>query len=207
MPKISLCMIAQDEEGCIAVGLENCQNYVDEIIILDGGSVDNTIEIARSYPKVMVYEHPFENHFARQKNRCMEYVTGEWLLWKDCDELYEDDALVNLQRLISTYPEFDAFAFARKNYLGGGLVNLTGHDYQTRFWKHGKGIHYEPEKHIHEGVIGFDNLMFLNMWIIHSKTYDMQMVDNRLYWDLGQEPPPGWTKQDGIWMNHELENS
>jgi glycosyltransferase involved in cell wall biosynthesis len=192
-------MITQDEEDCIAKNLESCIDYVDEIIILDGGSIDRTKEIATSIPKVKLYEFPFDQHFGNQKNRCQEKATCEWILWKDSDETLEFDALNNLQRLTmyEPYIQFDAFAFARKTFVDGLLMNLFEHDYQVRFWENGKGIHYEG--HIHEGVTGYDDLLMLNVWIIHNKTGAMQQKDNELYWSMGQLPPPGWTKESGHW--------
>ena len=200
MATISLCMIVQDEEHCLAKGIENCQDYVDEIVILDGGSVDRTMDIAKSYPKVRLYQFPFDRHFANQKNRCQELAQMEWILWKDSDETLEPDTLENLQRLTmyQPYMQYDAFAFARKTYVDGLLVNLMGHDYQVRFWKNGKGIHYDGE--IHEGVTGFENMLKLNVWIIHEKTGEMQQKDNELYWDMGQAPPPGWENINSKWI-------
>ena len=69
-------------------------------------------------------------------------------------------------------------------------MNLFDHDYQIRFWKNGSGIHYDGK--IHEGVTGFDNSLMLNVWIIHSKTGEMQQKDNELYWRMGQQMPPHW---------------
>lgn len=199
MATISLCMISLDEEHCIGKGIENCLEYVDEIVILDGFSADRTQEIALSYPKVKWYEMEWNNDFGGTKNLCMEKATCEWVLWKDCDETFEPDVLNNLQRLtlFEPYIQYDAFAFARKTYVDGLLVNLADHDYQVRYWKLGKDIHYEGK--LHEGVTGFENMMKLNVWIIHDKTTQMQQEDNERYWDMGQTPPAGWVKIKGKW--------
>ena len=201
MSTISLCMIAQDEEHCLAKGIENCQDYVDEIVILDGGSVDCTMDIAKSFPKVRLYQFPFDRHFANQKNRCQEKATCDWILWKDADETFELDVLENLQRLTlyKPYCDYDVFAFPRKTYLNDLLINLSELDFQIRFWKNNMGIHYVYR--IHEQIQGYDAAKKLNInaWIRHHKTPQMQQQDNELYWEMGQPVPPGWVKRNGTW--------
>jgi hypothetical protein len=122
-------------------------------------------------------------------------------LFKDCDETYELDVLENLQRLTlcEPYIQYDAFAFPRKTYVDGLLVNLGDYDYQIRYWRNHIGIKYNGE--IHEGVTGFedDKMLKVNGWIIHKKTSEMQQKDNELYWDMGQQTPPGWRKINGVW--------
>lgn len=201
MATISLCMIAQDEEEVLAENLVSAVDFVDEIIILDGGSVDKTRDIALSIPKVKVYEYPFDKHFGDQKNRCLAYATCDMILFKDADEQFENDILVNLQRLVDMLPwnQHDAFAFARKTYISSMLINLLEPDFQVRYWKNRKGIRYEG--HLHEQVTGYDDMLSLaGLYIIHQKTPQMQAQDNELYWDMGQEPPAGWTKKSGKWV-------
>lgn len=204
MAAISLCMIGQDEAGCVLKNLLTCLPYVSEVIFIDGGSKDNTIALIRAaettWAPVKIFEIPFEQHFAKQKNEAVKRATGDYILFKDCDEIFELDALANLQRLTKYEPyiEYDAFAFRRKTYVDGLLMNLGEDDSQIRFWPNGKGIHFEGR--LHEGVTGYDNLMFLNVWIIHDKTAQMQQKDNELYWDMGQPPPEGWKKEGGVWL-------
>jgi len=204
MVSISLCLIIQNEEDCIIDSLDNCAKYVDEIILLDGGSTDRTQELVVDYPMVKLYEHPFDN-FHWQKNRCIARASCGWVLFKDADEFFEKDVLENLQRLAADHPEYDAFAFPRKTYIDGHLINVLDHDYKTRFWKTGKGIHFESsveDKYkIHPDAVGFESLCRANVYILHLKTAAMQQEDNELYWDMGQSPAPGWVKTDGRWID------
>jgi len=64
-PTISLCMIVKDEEEFLAQCLESVKGVVDEMIIVDTGSKDRTIEIAKSYG-AKVYEHPWQGSFSEQ---------------------------------------------------------------------------------------------------------------------------------------------
>ncbi len=193
-------MMAQDEEECIARALNSVNDFVDEIIVIDGGSVDRTIEIARAFPKVQVHEIAFERHFARQKNHAIELASHEWCWFLDADEFYEKYVGHCLERLATT-GKFDAFAFSRKTFIDNQLVNLHNHDFQIRFFR--DYCRYEGK--FHEQVVGYNRLQLCNLDIMHMKKSEWQDKDNKLYWNMGQPPPPGWEKQDGEWVYKGLE--
>ncbi|MDW8108269.1 MAG: glycosyltransferase [Candidatus Kryptonium sp.] len=85
MPKISLCMIVKNEEKFLPECLESVKNIVDEIIIVDTGSTDRTIDIARSY-NAKVFSFKWENDFASARNESIKHATGDWILVLDADE-------------------------------------------------------------------------------------------------------------------------
>lgn len=84
-PKVSLCMIVKDEEAVIARCLESLKGHVDEMVIVDTGSTDKTVEICKSYG-AKVYEHPWEGSFSIARNQAMGHVTTEWVIQLDADE-------------------------------------------------------------------------------------------------------------------------
>lgn len=193
---ISACMIVQNEEIRIKDSIENIVNYVDEIIILDGGSTDNTVEICKSFAKVRLFEVPFDGKFGEQRNRSLEKAVGNWILVKDADELFDFDFLDNIQRVLES--GYQAFGFPRKTRIDGKLYNIIENDSQIRLWKNGIGVKYEGA--LHESPSGFKSLAPCNMYIEHNKTTEEQQKDNETYWDLGQSPPEGWKKIDGKWI-------
>ena len=83
--RISLCMIVKDEEemlpGCLAAVAE----HVDEIVVVDTGSTDRTVEIAESFGANVV-EFPWNGSFADARNVSLDHATGDWILWLDADE-------------------------------------------------------------------------------------------------------------------------
>lgn len=84
-PTITLCMIVKDEADCINACLESVKALVSEIIIIDTGSTDQTIEICENYgAKVLAYE--WKNDFADARNYGLSLSTGDWILWLDADE-------------------------------------------------------------------------------------------------------------------------
>jgi glycosyltransferase involved in cell wall biosynthesis len=83
--KISLCMIVKDEEKNLVRCLESVKDKVDEIVIVDTGSVDSTKEIAAKYgAKILDYE--WDNDFGKARNVGIEAATGDWILVLDADE-------------------------------------------------------------------------------------------------------------------------
>ena len=84
-PTISLCMIVKNEEKFLPMCLESVKEHVDEIIIVDTGSTDGTIEIAKRY-NAKIYHLPWENSFSKARNYSLKYATCDWILILDADE-------------------------------------------------------------------------------------------------------------------------
>jgi tetratricopeptide (TPR) repeat protein len=89
---MSLCMIVKDEEEMLPRCLEAAKPAVDEIVVVDTGSSDRTIEIAREFG-ARVIEHPWSGDFAAARNVSVDAASGDWILWLDADEvLVAEDA-------------------------------------------------------------------------------------------------------------------
>lgn len=85
MGTISLCMIVRDEQELISQCLSSVSRLVDEIVIVDTGSIDRTIEIAKSFG-ARVYQRPWDNDFAAARNLSLEMASKDWILVLDADE-------------------------------------------------------------------------------------------------------------------------
>ena len=86
MSKLSLCMIVKNEEAILSKCLESVQNIVDEMVVMDTGSTDKTVEIAEQFGAV-VPTFTWTNDFAEARNEALKYVTGDWVLVLDADEV------------------------------------------------------------------------------------------------------------------------
>lgn len=84
--KISLAMIVKNEEKNIKRCLESVKGLVDEIVIVDTGSTDNTINIIKQYPNVKLYHFKWCDDFSAARNYAIENTTGEYILVLDADE-------------------------------------------------------------------------------------------------------------------------
>ena len=95
LPSISLCMIAKNEERSIAHCLDAFKDFVQEIIVVDTGSTDRTVEIARSHGAEVRF-FPWVNDFAAARNVSIQNAKGDWILRMDADEWAEPGELIKL---------------------------------------------------------------------------------------------------------------
>jgi glycosyltransferase involved in cell wall biosynthesis len=156
-PTISLCMIVKDVAENLIDCLEPIKNMVDEIIIVDTGSKDNTKEIAKRYTdKVYDFEIPKVEYkgeliddvdFSAIRNYADSLATGDWILTLDADERIKPEYVNLLKNLIAQNPEIVAYEFTMFNY-----SNNNTYSCHRRFkaYKNKIGIHYSGK--IHETI-------------------------------------------------------
>lgn len=87
MVQLSLCMIVRNEAETLPRCLQSVSGIVDEAIVLDTGSTDLTVQVARSLG-AQVYETLWHNDFALARNECLRHAQGEWVLVLDADEQF-----------------------------------------------------------------------------------------------------------------------
>jgi tetratricopeptide (TPR) repeat protein len=123
---LSLCMIVKDEAQMLPRCLAAVASAVDEIVIVDTGSTDATVEIAKSFgAKVIDFE--WTGSFSEARNVSFEAATGDWVMYLDADEVLVSDDVEQLRSLTGrTWRE--AFYLVETSYTGelgdgGALVN------------------------------------------------------------------------------------
>lgn len=105
--RITLILIVKDEEKNLPKCLQSVQGHVDEIIIVDTGSTDNTVEIASRFTD-KIYRYPWEDDFSAARNFALAQAGGDWILSLDADEeLVSGDG--DLRRLINTGQNIEAY--------------------------------------------------------------------------------------------------
>jgi tetratricopeptide (TPR) repeat protein len=114
--RLSLCMIVRDEQQMLPRCLAAVAGAVDEIVLVDTGSNDETIEIARSFG-ARVIEHEWSGSFAQARNVSFDAARGDWLIYLDADEVLvpEDAALL---RSLTGRTWREAFYLSETNYTG-----------------------------------------------------------------------------------------
>ena len=84
-PRLSVCYIARDCAGDLALSLSRLQDEADEIIVIDTGSIDDTAAVARSFG-AKVYDYEWHDDFAAARNAALAQATGDWIMVLDADE-------------------------------------------------------------------------------------------------------------------------
>ncbi|MEW5701238.1 MAG: tetratricopeptide repeat protein [Candidatus Zixiibacteriota bacterium] len=113
-PKISLCMIVKNEEEHLPRCLASVQGLADQMVVVDTGSTDRTVEIAQSFG-AQVYHHAWEGDFSKARNISMGYADGEWIFILDADEEVEA-ADIALLREVSRQTDFNVVSVSVYNY-------------------------------------------------------------------------------------------
>ncbi len=114
--RISLCMIVRDEQEMLPRCLSTVAPFVEEIVIVDTGSKDATIEIARCFGAQLI-EREWTGSFAEARNVSFDAATGDWLLYLDADEalMGEDGPAL---RALAARTWREAFMLREINYTG-----------------------------------------------------------------------------------------
>ncbi|MGA9875589.1 MAG: glycosyltransferase family 2 protein [Solirubrobacteraceae bacterium] len=114
--RLSLCMIVRDEQEMLPRCLAAVAGAVDEMVIVDTGSTDRTVEIARSFGARVIH-HEWTGSFAEARNVSFDAAEGDWLIYLDADEVLVGDDVALLRSLTGrTWRE--AFYLSETNYTG-----------------------------------------------------------------------------------------
>ena len=105
MPLISLCMIVRNEEAVLGRCLDSVADLVDEIILVDTGSTDNTKAVAAEYA-AKIYDFPWCDDFSAARNYAVSQAVGDYWLWLDADDVIEGENHEKLRKILEA-PEAD----------------------------------------------------------------------------------------------------
>jgi tetratricopeptide (TPR) repeat protein len=114
--RLSLCMIVKDEEEMLPRCLEAAKPAVHEMIVVDTGSTDRTVEIAESFGATVLH-HEWNGSFADARNVSVEAATGDWIIYLDADEVLVAEDAAKLRALTGRVWR-EAFCLVETNYTG-----------------------------------------------------------------------------------------
>src|SRR3989338_378229 len=103
--KLSLCLAVYNEEKNLHYPLDSAIDLVDEVVIVDGGSIDRTIEVAKSYGKkvrIIYSDNPVMFH--KNKQKAIEAAKGEWILQLDADEELTPELKEEIKNIVGDDP-------------------------------------------------------------------------------------------------------
>lgn len=148
---ISLCMIVKNESAVLKRCLDSIKTLVDEMIIIDTGSTDNTKTIASKFTN-NVHDLEWENDFSKARNESIHHATGNWILILDADEYMLPENHESLRQFLKSFNQADnevcAFLLPIHNFTGK-TADPTKVKISTgaRLYPNHKGIHYRSQIH------------------------------------------------------------
>lgn len=151
--ELSLCLATFNEEQFIHYPLDSAYDLADEVIIVDGGSKDKTLQIARSYGnKVRIIKTSNPPMFHINKQKAIEAAKGEWILQLDADEFVSEELKKEIKETVNRKSKFDAYWISRKNYFLGRFLTKGGQYPDDTIRLYRNGVARFPCITIHENV-------------------------------------------------------
>lgn len=146
--KISLCMIVKNEEKYLAQCLNSVKDIVDEIIIVDTGSTDKTVEIAESFG-AEIYYFQWTNSFSTARNESLKYASKDWILIMDGDDEFCSEDKEKFKELLQgSMDDNSVYFFETLNYCGSTVdTNNISVNLNPRLFKNNHGFCYEGDIH------------------------------------------------------------
>ncbi len=166
---ISVALITKNEETNVEICLESVK-WADEIVVVDSGSSDRTVELARQYTS-KIFPYPFCN-FADQKNEALKRCNGDWIFFIDADERVTPLLATEIQLTARSLPNA-VYQVKRTTILFGKELKYSGtqNDFQTRLFPKGRAHFEQP---IHEKVITTLPIRQLRHSLLHNSTANMR---------------------------------
>lgn len=181
---VSSVSIIQNEENNIVGLLDNVYDVVDEIILLDGGSTDNTVELIKSYTdtekKIKLFAFPFNGHFGDQKNLALSKTNSLFSLVIDADERLNKYLRKDFSNILLKYQDKDLINFYRYNYIDHKPEDIKK-ELIYRLFKSFCRYIGSP----HEEIVGWEKerevILDDKYFIVHDKSKEKSVRNNNFY--------------------------
>jgi len=168
--KLSVIIITKNEAENIHACLESVA-WADEIIVVDSGSSDATVEICKSFgAQVHVHDWP---GFGAQKNRALDYASKEWVLSIDADERVTPELRTEINS-VQRNPQADGYEIPRLSSFCGRFMHHSGWypDYVTRLFR--RGAARFSDDLVHERLIVNGSVEKLRQHLLHETFHDLE---------------------------------
>ena len=124
MKKLSVCIICKNEESTIENCLESVK-WADEIVIVDSGSTDKTLEIAKKYTDKIFIRDDWEG-FGEQRRRAEKLATNDWLFAIDCDEVVTPELQQEILKTLGSIEDKQVISVNRLTKFCGKYIYHSG---------------------------------------------------------------------------------
>lgn len=183
--KLSVVLAVYNEEDNLKKCLDSVEKIANEIVVVDGGSKDKTLEIAQQFgAKIIQITNPTNFHI--NKNKAIDAASGDWVLQLDADEVATEELSKEIRLLLLKDEKFNGYWIPRRNFFLGRFLKKGGQypDYTLRLYKRGKGR--LPAKDVHEQAVVEGEVGFLKNDLLHlrDKNFSQYLLRFNRYTDL-----------------------
>ena len=197
MPRLSDILITKNEASRLAATLEAVA-FADEIIVLDSGSTDGTLELARKFTDKVQVTADWPG-FGPQKNRALDLAGGDWVLSLDADERLTPELAAEIQAVIAA-PKAEVYELPRSSSFCGRSMNHSGWwpDYVFRLFR--RGAARFSDDLVHERLVFEGTAGRLTAPLLHEsfRTLDEVLSKINHYSSAGAEQALARGKQGGL---------
>ena len=195
---LSVAIIAKNEEANLPRTLASVR-WADEVIVVDSGSTDGTVAIARKFGAKVVCET--WHGFGRQKNLAIQNCSSEWVLSLDADEEVNEELAKEIRALLESSTDVNAYFLRRRNLFLGRWIKHGGYypDPKLRLFR--KEAAWFEERAVHETMRYSGATRILNNDLIHHAypTLESYIEHMNRYSSLGAEQAVAKGKTSRSW--------
>ena len=175
--KISAIIITKNEEHSIRECLSSI-SWVDEIIVVDSGSKDQTLKICKEFG-VKVFSKPWRG-FGLQKNEALKHAKYKWILSIDADEIITPQLKKEIISIVKSNNPSSAYSIKRRSFYCGKLIRFSGwqSDFVVRFFQ--KKLCKFSNDLVHEKVIVNGDISKTNSYMIHNTFENFEEVIKKI---------------------------
>lgn len=196
MIKISVCMIVKNEEKVLSRCLDCVKKFADEIIIVDTGSTDKTLDIAKNYTD-KVYKIWWQNNFSIARNFSFSKATKEYIMWLDADDIIHNSEIDKIKKLKQTLsPEID---IVMMKYTSGDMFF-----YRERLIKNNPN-QFRWHGFVHEVIPLSGNIIYKEITVTHEKPHQKNYSKRNLkIYELAKKQHKNFSNRDTYYYAREL---
>ncbi len=173
MSTLSIVLIVKNESSHLDTCLQTA-SFADEIIVVDSGSSDNTVEIANKYYAKVAIESDWQG-FGVQRQRAQALASSEWILMLDADERITPELKSSIESVVKANQQDGVYQLARLSYVFGRFIHHSGWypDYVTRLYPRTKAQYGDALVHEKLQYADTMELKTLNGDLLHYTYNDM----------------------------------
>lgn len=175
--KISVALAVFNEENHLRECLESVKDLSWETVVVDGGSTDKTIQIAKEFGVRIIETENLQN-FHINKNKAIDAALGDWVLQLDADEIVTRELKEEIQKVVEDQ-KYNGYWIPRRNFFLTRFLTKGGQypDYTLRLYRKGKGR--LPGKDVHEQAIVEGRVGYLKNDLLHMRDKNFSIYLSR----------------------------